>query len=163
MVKGFSMSSFEYGLKTGALTEPEMIKIFEKALNRCARESADLRIAKGRKKMKKHTGPFGSSTPGAKPAEYDHTYFFDHRYCGIFLELYPNMDKNGVVKFLQEGVVWNLYIFSFEENSVKREFLENMEMDAPEGFGIKVMREIFRTLPCEKIFIKEYIRGENRL
>lgn len=56
--------------------------------------------------------------------EYDYIYYFIHRYCKLYLELYPNTDKNGLVKFL---------------------------------------REIFRTLECEKVFIKEYIGSENRL
>ena len=157
------MSCLEYGLKTGDLTEEEMIKIFEKALNKCAKESADPRIFKGRKKLKKYTGPFCRSTPDAKPPEYDHTYHFNHRYCGIFLELYPNVDKNGAVKFPQEGITWNLYLFNFEDNPVTKELLENPEMEAPEGFGIKAMREIFRTLPCGKVLIKEYAKGEDRL
>lgn len=62
----------EYGFKTGDLAEEDIIKIFEKALNKVAKESSDLRVSKGRKKMKIYTGPYGRSTPDAEPPEYDH-------------------------------------------------------------------------------------------
>lgn len=48
-----NMSRLEYGLKTGDLTEKEIIRIFEKALNKCADESEDPCISKGRKKNEK--------------------------------------------------------------------------------------------------------------
>lgn len=157
------MSQLEYGLKTGNLTEKEIIKIFEKALNKCARESQNPCISKGRKKMKKNTC-HGICNPDAViQPEYDYRYYFSHSVCQLFFELYPNTDKNGLVKFSEEGIIWNLYIFNFDDNPVTKELLENLEIDAPESFGIKALREIFRTLECEKVFIKEYTIGENRL
>lgn len=162
--KDMNMSQLEYGLKTGGLTEKEIIRIFEKALNKYADESKDPCISKGRKKMKKDTNCCGICNPDAAvQPEYDYRYYFNHRYCRLFLELYPNTDKNGLVKFQQNGIVWNLYISDYNDNSVTRELLENLDIDAPEGFGINVLREIFKTLECEKIFIKEYIGNENRL
>ncbi|MDE5781015.1 MAG: hypothetical protein K2I03_05995 [Lachnospiraceae bacterium] len=113
--------------------------------------------------MKKDTNGGICNPDAAVQPEYDYIYNFYHRYCCMFLGLYPNTDKNGLVKFCQNGIVWNLYIFDFNDNPVTREILENLDIDAPEGFGINVLREIFRTLECEKIFIKEYIGNENRL
>lgn len=157
------MSQLEYGLKTGDLTEKEIIRIFEKALNKCSGESDNPCISKGRKKMKKGTND-GVCDPDATVCpEYDYIYRFNDRYCRLFLELYPNTDKNGMVKFPQDGIVWNLYINDFNDNSITAELLENLDIDAPEGFGIDALREIFRTLECEKIFIKEYTGNENRL
>ena len=157
------MSCLEYGLKTGSLTEKEIVRIFEKALLKCSRESKDPRISKGQKKLKKNTINGICNPDAAVQPEYDYRYYFSHGYCRLFFELYPNTDKNGLVKFLQEGIVWNLYIFDYNDNEITKELLENLELDAPEGFGIKVMREIFRTLEGEKIFIKEYLGSENRL
>lgn len=157
------MSCLEYGLKTGSLTEKEIVRIFEKALLKCSRESKDPCISKGQKKLKKNAINGICNPDAAVQPEYDYRYYFSHGYCSLFFELYPNTDKNGLVKFLQEGIVWNLYIFDYNDNEITKELLENLELDAPEGFGIKVMREIFRTLEGEKIFIKEYFGSENRL
>ena len=81
------MPTWEYGLKTGNLSEEEMVKCFEKALTRAAKATSDLHIAKSRKKLRKYTGPFGRSTPDAEPPDYDHIYFFNsgHRGCYIFI------------------------------------------------------------------------------
>ena len=61
------MPMWEYGLKTGNLSEEEMVKCFEKALTRAAKATSDLHIAKSRKKLRKYTGPFGRSPPAAAP------------------------------------------------------------------------------------------------
>lgn len=110
------MPRLEYGLKTGDLTEEEMVKLFEKALTRAAKATSDLHVAKNRKKLKKYTGPFGRSTPDAEPPDYDHIYNFNsgRRGCHLFIQLYPNMERNGRVKFPQEGITWGMYIdFSY--------------------------------------------------
>ena len=60
--------------------------------------------------MKKYTGPFGRSTPDADPPEYDHIYWFRHRVSNLFLELYPNRETNGRIKFPDEEIIWNLYV-----------------------------------------------------
>ena len=100
------MPRLEYGLKTGDLTEEEMVKLFEKALTRAAKATSDLHVAKNRKKLKKYTGPFGRSTPDAEPPDYDHIYNFNsgRRGCHLFIQLYPHMERNGRVKFPQEGI-----------------------------------------------------------
>ena len=143
------MPKREYGLKTGDLPEEEMIKTFERALNKTAKMSSDLRISKGRKKLRKYTGPFGRSTPDAEPPEYDHIYFFSHRYCSLFLELHPNRELNGRTQFPDEGVIWNLHVTIIE--------------DSLEGFGNRFIQELFQTLPGEKVLIKEYAMGEEWL
>lgn len=38
-----------------------------------------------------------------------------------------------------------------------------LEDDPIQEFGSRVMEEVFRTFPCEKVFIKRYAPGENRL
>jgi len=157
------MSQLEYGLKTGDMTEKELVGIFEKALNKCAKVSSDPRVSKGRKKLKKNTVCGICDPDAAVQPEYEYIYFFHDRYCMIYLELYPNTDKNGLVKFPQVGAGWNLYIHDYNKNPVTKELLEDLETNAPEGFGIYALREIFKTLGCEKLFIKEYIGNENRL
>lgn len=148
---------FEYGLKTGDLPEKELIKIFEKALSKIAGEINDSRIPKKRK-MRKSTGPFGRSTPDSEPPEYDHIYIYNHRPSNLFLELYPNREKNGRVKFSEEGIIWNLYI------TILRDYPELIsEEDHIQEFGSRVMKELFQTLPGEKVLIKKYYPGENRL
>lgn len=148
---------FEFGLKTGDLPEKEMIKIFERALSKIAGEINDSRIPK-RRKMSKSTGPFGRPTPDAPMPEYDHIYIYGHRPSNLFLELYPNQEKNGRVKFPEEGITWNLYV------TILPDYPNRMsEEDRIQEFGGRVMQELFRTLPCEKVLIKEYAPGENRL
>ncbi len=75
--------------------------------------------------------------------------------------------KTGLVKFPQVGSGWNLYIHDHNKNPITKELLEDLETDAPEGFGIHALREIFKALNCEKLFIKEYFKeyfgDENRL
>lgn len=153
----FEPGMFEYGLKTGDLSEQEIIRIFKKANSKVAREIHDSRIPKGLN-MLKSTGPFGRSTPDAEPPEYDHIYRFRHRVSNLFLELYPNREKNGRVKFPDEDIVWNLYV------TLLSDYPNKLSEDDPiQEFGFRVMQELFRTLPCEKVLIKKYARGENRL
>ncbi len=153
----FEPGTFEYGLKTGDLSEQDIIKIFKKANSRIAREIKDSRIPRGLN-MKKYTGPFGRSTPDAKPPEYDHIYWFRHRVSNLFLELYPNREKNGRLKFSDEEIIWNLYV------SLLSDYPNKLSEDDPiQEFGIRVMQELFQTLPCEKVLIKKYTPGENRL
>lgn len=148
---------FEYGLKTGDLPEKEIVRIFEKALSKIAGEINDSRIPKKRK-LRKSTGPFGRSTPDADPPEYDHIYIYNHRPSNLFLELYPNQEKNGRVKFSEEGILWNLYVV------ILSGYPERIsEEDRIQEFGGRVMQELFRTLPGEKVLIKKYAPGEDRL
>lgn len=153
----FEPGTFEYGLKTGDLPEKEIIKIFERALSKIAGEINDSRIPKKRK-MKKSTGPFGRSTPDADPPEYDHIYIYGHRPSNIFLQLYPNQEKNGRVKFSEEGIIWNLYVTILEDYPARMS-----EEDQIQEFGVRVMEELFQILPGEKVLIKKYAPGENRL
>ncbi len=153
----FEPGMFEYGLKTGDLPEKEMIKIFEKALSKISGEINDSRIAR-KPKMRKNTGPFGRSTPGAEPPEYDHVYFYNYN-PNLFLQLYPNRETNGRVKFPDEGIIWNLYVCLLDIDYPPK----LSEDDQIQEFGSRVMEELFRTLPCEKVLIKKYKPGENRL
>ena len=153
----FEAGTFEYGLKTGDLPEQEIIKIFKKANRKIAKEISDSRIPNGLN-MKKYTGPFGRSTPDADPPEYDHIYWFRHRVSNLFLELYPNREKNGRIKFPDEGIVWNLYV------SILGDYPPKLYEDDPiQEFGGRVMRELFQTLPGETVLIKAYAPGEARL
>ncbi len=108
--------------------------------------------------MKKYTGPFGRSTPDAEPPEYDHIYWFRHRVSNLFLELYPNREKNGRLKFADQEIIWNLYV------SLLCDYPPKMSEDDPiQEFGNRVMQTIFQMLPGEKVLIKKYVPGENRL
>ena len=153
----FEQGMYEYGLKTGDLSEQDLIKIFRKANSKVAKEIHDSRIPKGLN-MIKSTGPFGRSTPDAEPPEYDHIYRFGHRVSNLYLELYPNREKNGRVKFSDEGIIWNLYVTLMSNYPPKLS-----EDDPIQEFGIRVMQELFQTLPGEKVLIKKYAPGENRL
>ncbi len=53
----FESGMYEYGLKTGDLSEQEIIKIIKKANSKIAKEINDSRIPKGLN-MIKSTGPF---------------------------------------------------------------------------------------------------------
>lgn len=148
---------YEYGLKTGDLPEQDIIKIFKKANSKIAKEIHDSRIPKGLN-MIKSTGPFGRSTPDAEPPEYDHIYRFRHRVSNLFLELYPNREKNGRIKFSDEEIIWNLYV------TIMSDYPPKLSEDDPiQEFGGRVMQELFQTLPGEKVLIKKYTSGENRL
>jgi hypothetical protein len=148
---------YEYGLKTGDLPEQDIIKIFKKANSKIAKEIHDSRIPKGLN-MIKSTGPFGRSTPDAEPPEYDHIYRFRHRVSNLFLELYPNREKNGRIKFSDEEIIWNLYV------TIMSDYPPKLSEDDPiQEFGGRVMQELFQTLPGEKVLIKKYTPGENRL
>ncbi len=156
-IKMFEYGKFEFGLKTGDLPEKEMVKIFEKALSKIAGEINDPRIPKKRK-LRKYTGPFGRSTPDAAPPEYDHIYVYSHNPSNLFLELYPNREKNGRVKFSEEGIIWNLYF------TISPDYPTQIsEEDHIQEFGGRVIQEVFHELPGEKVFIKKYAFGENRL
>ena len=74
------------------------------------------------------------------------------------LELYPTREKNGRVKFSEEGIIWNLYFYILSDypNRIS-------EDDRIQEFGGRVIEELFQTLPCEKVLIKKYAPGENRL
>ena len=148
------MLTFEFGLKTGDMHEKEMVKIFEKALSKVAGEINDSRIPKKRK-LKKYTGPFGRSTPDAEPPEYDYIYLYSHRPSNLFLQLYPNQEKNGRVKFPEEGIIWNLYYYILLDypNQISPE-------DRIQEFGSRVIEELFRTLPYS-IFISKAVNTAN--
>ncbi len=153
----FEPGMYEYGLKTGDLPEQDIIKIFKKANSKIAKEIHDSRIPKGLN-MIKSTGPFGRSTPDAEPPEYDHIYRFRHRVSNLFLELYPNREKNGRIKFSDEEIIWNLYV------TIMSDYPPKLSEDDPiQEFGGRVMQELFQTLPGEKVLIKKYTPGENRL
>ena len=154
----FESGMYEYGLKTGDLSEQEIIKIIKKANSKIAKEINDSRIPKGLN-MIKSTGPFGCSTPDAEPPEYDHIYCFRHRNSTLCLELYPNREKNGRVKFPDEEIIWNLYIWLWDGDYPPK----LSEDDRIQEFGSRLMEELFRTLPCEKVLIKRYSPGEDRL
>ena len=130
------MPTWEYGLKTGNLSEEEMVKCFEKALTRAAKATSDLHIAKSRKKLRKYTGPFGRSTPDAEPPDYDHIYFFNsgHRGCYLFIKLYPNMERNGRIQFSKEGVTWCMYIDFSYGRDLSPGILADLEVEKPEEY-----------------------------
>lgn len=153
----FEPGSYEYGLKTGDLPEEALIRIFKKANRKIIREIADSRMPRGLN-MIRRAGPFGRPTPDAAEPEYDHIYTFGHRVSNLFLELYPNREKNGRIKFPDEGIVWNLYV------SILGDYPPKLYEDDPiQEFGGRVMRELFQTLPGETVLIKAYAPGEARL
>ena len=162
---GFSMAMWEYGLKTGDLAEEEMVKRFEKALTRAAKATSDPHIAKSRKKLRKNTGPFGRSTPDSEPPDYDHIYFFNsgRRGCHLFLKLYPNMERNGRIKFPREGVTWCMYLDFSYGRDLPPEILADLEVEKPEEYGENFMRELSQFFPHEIVLLKEYeyFRWEN--
>ena len=145
----FKPGIYEFGLKTGDLPEKEMVKLFETALSRIAKEINDPRIPQKRK-MRKNTGPFGSRTPDEPPAEYDHIYIYGYGSGNLFLRLYPNPEKNGRIFFPEEGVTWILYVTILPDHPQKIS-----EDDLIQEFGGLVMEELFRLLPCEKIPISQ--------
>ena len=159
------MPRLEYGLKTGDLTEEEMVKLFEKALTRAAKATSDLHVAKNRKKLKKYTGPFGRSTPDAEPPDYDHIYNFNsgRRGCHLFIQLYPNMERNGRVKFPQEGITWGMYIDFSYARELTQGILNDMGVQLPEEYALNFLRELTRLFPSKPVLLHRYTRGENRL
>ncbi len=160
------MPRLEYGLKTGDLTEEAMVKGLEKALTRAAKATSDLHVAKNRKKLKKYTGPFGRSTPDAEPPDYDHIYNFScgrHGGCDLFLQLYPNMERNGRVKFPQEGITWGMYIDFSYGRELTPGILEDMGVQRPEEYALHFLREFTRLFPGQLVLLHRYTRGENRL
>ena len=62
------------------------------------------------------------------------------------------------MKFSEEGIIWNLYFYILPDypNRISDE-------DHIQEFGGRVIEELFQTLPGEKVFIKKYAPGENRL
>ena len=159
------MPRLEYGLKTGDLTEESMVKIFEKALTRAAKATSDLHVAKNRKKLKKYTGPFGRSTPDAEPPDYDHIYNFNsgRRGCHLFFQLYPNMERNGRIKFPQEGITWGMYIDFSYARELTQGILDDMGVQRPEEYALNFLREFTRLFPGQLVLLHRYSRGENRL
>ena len=101
--------------------------------------------------MKKSTGPFGSRAPGEPAAEYDHIYIYGYGSGNLFLRLYPNQEKNGRIRFPEEGVTWILYVSILSDHPQKIS-----EDDPIQEFGPWVMEELFRTLPCEKILLSQH-------
>lgn len=153
----FEPGMYEYGLKTGDLPEEQIIKIFRKANSKVAREIHDSRFPRGLN-MKKLTYSFGKSTLDEKPRDYDHIYRFSNMSTNLFLELYPNRERNGRIKFPDVEIIWNLYVTILDDHPAKLS-----EEDHAQEFGDRVMRELFRTLPGEKVLIKKYAMGEDRL
>ena len=153
----FEQGNYEFGLKTGDLSEEEMIKIFKKANRKVAKWLNDSRMPRGLN-MLKATDSFGASTPDAEPPEYDHIYRFTHRLSNLFIELYPNREKNGRIKFLEDGIIWNLHIILMEGSPYKLS-----EDDPIDEFGPRVLQELFQMLPCEKVLIRKTDLGEEWL
>ena len=154
----FEQGNYEFGLKTGDLSEEEMIKIFKKANRKVAKWLHDSRIPRGLN-MLKPTGSFGSSTPDTEPPEYDHIYRFTHRLSNLFIELYPNREKNGRIKFLEDGIIWNLHIIFWGSG-----YTPKLSEDDPiDEFGPRVLQELFQMLPCEKVLIRKTDLGEEWL
>ena len=134
-----------------------MIKIFKKANRKIAKEYNDYRIPRGLNILKS-IGTFDRSTLDAEPPEYDHIYRFTHRLSNLFIELYPNREKNGRIKFLEDGIIWNLHIILMEGSPYKLS-----EDDPIDEFGPRVLQELFQMLPCEKVLIRKTDLGEEWL
>lgn len=55
------------------------------------------------------------------------------------------------MKFSDEGIIWNLYV------TLLSDYPQKMSEDDPiQEFGGRVMQELFRILPGEKVPIKKY-------
>ncbi len=159
------MPTWEYGLKTKDLAEEEMVKRFEKALTRAAKATSDPHVAKNRKKLRKNNGPFGRAAPDSEPPDYDHIYIFNsgRRGCHLFFKLYPNMERNGRIKFPQEGVTWCMYLDFSYGRDLSPGILADLGVEEPEEYGENFMRELSQLFPHEIVLLKEYeyFRWEN--
>lgn len=81
----------------------------------------------------------------------------------MFLQLYPNKETNGRIKFSEEGVVWVLYASIFDDCPTPKEISADTAADTIEGYGNKFIHELYQTLPGEKVLLKEYALGEERV
>lgn len=62
------------------------------------------------------------------------------------------------MKFSEDGIIWNLYFYILPDYPPRIS-----DEDHIQEFGGRVIEELFQILPCEKVFIKKYASGEDRL
>ena len=150
--------SVEYGLITGEMKEKDIMAAISKLLEeyfRGRKENAQYDVYKNHK-LSKHKNMGGISyNPERIEWDYEYSYDYFNKPCGILIEIYPNTNDKGERKFKLDGVVWNMYF----NGAAFGARVENSNSKPVVDF----LRFLLEKLPCETVLIKEYAQGEDRL
>jgi len=148
----------EYGLKTGNLKEKEVVKIISQLLEDYFKKNSEYDTFSNYNLSKKKNLGGVSGNPERIEYDYEYQYEIFHKAFGLYVELYPNVNKNGDIKYKENGVMWNLL---FNETGFYRKKLQIINENNPDI--INLISHLLDGFPFETVLIKEYKQGEERL
>lgn len=148
----------EYGLKSGNLKEKEVVKIISQLLRDYFKLNSEYDTFSNYNLSKKKN--LGGVSENSEKIDYDYEYQYEmfHKAFGLYVELYPNVNKNGDIKYKEDDVMWNLF---FNETGFYRKNLQIINENNPDI--TKLILHVLEGFPFETVLIKEYKQGEERL
>ncbi len=148
----------EYGLKTGNLKEKEVVKIVSQLLGDYFKINSEYDTFSNYNLSKKKN--LGGVSDNTEKIEYEYEYQYEifHKSFGLYVELYPNVNKNGDIKYKEDGVMWNIL---FNETGFYRKKLQIINEINPDITNL--ISHLLEGFPFKTVLIKEYKQGEERL
>ncbi len=152
--------NIEYGLMTGKMTEKEILKVLNSKLKTFFLEIAGKEYDVYNSYSLDKTKNYGGISLNSKqiPWDYKYYYCFFHKYYGLSIEMYPNINDKGEQKFKNPGVIWNLYVgendWYLKENTTINESNPDIE---------RFKKFFLQDLPFESVVVYEYEKGEERI
>lgn len=93
----------------------------------------------------------------AEEFHYDYEYVFTNRNVKFFVQLFPNVNAEGDIKFEIDGALWNVFINDYGDFNVVDGRIVPIEGYTP------IIDELLEGMPVEYVLVKEYHGGGNRL
>ena len=153
----------EYGFITKDIKENDLVKIISKQLELFFAGKSKYDIYKNHNLIKHKNSDGDSFNPDKIEWNYEYSYEYFNKPFGVFLELYPNTNSEGGMKFKEEGVVWNLYVNDIVWSENSGTFLWDGKPCDKHPAISKLIPFILEGIPCEAVLIKEYEENEERL
>lgn len=157
------MPAVEYGLIIKNNEEKEIINKINEILEKHITNGKNNMYKYNRlTKRKPPANGVKSLNPNVKQYVYEYVYQYANKYWGFSLELYPNTDKNGDIKFAKEGVTWNLWLNTWNRHiKFKGRKMKICNSHNPDCRAL--VQDILDSISCDKILIKKYTDNEERL
>lgn len=146
----------DYALIMGELTEEALVEMMSKNIKKILERRGY--ECKGKKYLWVKTD-IGICDPDnlAEEFHYDYEYVFVHPRVDFYVQLFPNVNADGDIKFELEGALWNVYID--DGGDYKK---VGAELVPVEGWT-PVIDELLEDMSVEYVIVKEYHGSENRL
>lgn len=146
----------DYALITGELTEEQLVQMISGNIKKILKKRNY--VGEGEKYLWVKTD-IGINDPDnlAEEFHYDYEYVFNNSYVNFFVQLFPNVNAEGDIKFEIDGALWNVFINDGGDFDVVDGKLVPVEGWTP------MIDELLEGMPVEYVLVKNYQRGENRL